>query len=282
MRKRLVTLLVMNAVLLTSIAGCGSSDGQTENAGASNEESTSDSDIANDNVEQNDEDDLVFWYNQQDWGNIQGTYDGTLLTVKMQAPIDLSTIDECSAPYHWFPNGVQGRDAETISEILESDVIQRPGGDWASIWGGEEERGETDGIIKIGIYNYSEDKLPIKTCYENGWWRMKLDCDAFGISVGTEISDYEIEKADALVELLGTPTYITDDCGCFSERIAENEGGIYYQMIYEFDEYVISVDMREQIMHQYDAKVLVVEELTYYTKECWEQELDESIIINVQ
>lgn len=300
MNKKFIAL-TLSTILVVSLTGCSSNSNGENSSEASKSSNTSVSASSEQDSEssKNTESNLTFWYNQKNWKELSGTYDGTLLTAKVKAPIDISKLDEynCS-PYHWFPNGVNGRNAKSINEILTSDEIQTPGGNPTSIGpqSAFDEKWldldlESCGIASINIYNYNEDdnksdkSIPISTCYKNNWWYMLLNYEALGISPEVQDKDYQIERADGLVNVLGAPTYVINEYGSdFKETLNKNNGAIYYLLIYDFGEYVISVFMNEHIMNEYDSAILEVSEIKYYPKECWEQELkniEKSKIINL-
>lgn len=289
MNKKFIAL-TLSTMLMVSFAGCSGSNEESSSEVSKNNSDTATSASSKQDSEssKNTESNLVFWCNQKNWKEITGTYDGTLLTAKVKAPIDLSKLDEYnSSPYHWFPNGVNGRNAESISEILTSEEKQTPQGNPTSI-GTQSSFDEhwldlgleDDGIKSIGIYNYNEDdstndnptdnSLPISTCYKNNWWYMTLNIEAFGVSSEVQDKNYQIEKADGLIEVLGSPTYMICDYGIKS--LEQNEGAIYYSLVYDYGEYFISISINEHIMNKYNSAILEVNEITYYTKESWEQE----------
>lgn len=278
MVKKLMVLLLSSMMLLSTI-GCGNS-GEEKN----NETEKSTSKIVN--SEENDkessetkENGLTFWINKQNWNGLKGTYDGTLLTKKLKAPLKLSEIDELGRPYFWFLNGYEGQNAETLSEILESDEIQGSSNptkigvqsSFDETW--VEFEGEKLGLVSIQVFNYAEEDLSIKECYEKNWWFAELNYEALGISPDVKSQDYQIERADAIVQLLGAPTYILDTFSSFESACKENEGSIYYCLVYDFDEYVIVFDMSENVFNEYNTQFLKIDEIKYYTKESWEKEL---------
>lgn len=300
MNKKFIALILLSTILTLSFTGCSGSNEENKSETSKNSDASASS--LSEKSSGSSDSNLVYWYNQKNWKELSGTYDGTLLTAKVKAPIDISKLDEYnSSPYHWFPNGVDGRNAKSINEILSSDEMQTPSGTPTSIGtqSAFDEKWldldlEDDGIASIQIYNYNENdnkvdnSISISDCYKNNWWSMSLNYEALGVSSEVQDNDYQIERADGLVKVLGTPTYIINEYGTreqFEQSIKTNEGAIYYSMVYDFDEYVLKIFTYEHVMNEYNSAMLTIEKIEYFTKESWEQEskeIDKNNIINLK
>ena len=142
--------------------------------------------------------------------------------------IRLSKADEYnSAPYYWFLNNVNGQFTKSINEILTNDEKQLPQGNPTKILTQtSRENGEwvysddNNGISEICIYNYNnnestinnytDNSIPISTCYKNNWWYIVLKSEAFGVPSKAEDKNYQDDRADALVKVLGAHLEISE------------------------------------------------------------------------
>lgn len=292
-----VLALLLCIISLSSLVACGSDNEVDDTAKDTNSSAV---DNSGDDTEQSSE--LTFWYNQQDWKNIpEGDYDGVLFLSKLTTPIDISKLDETSKPYHWFPNGVEGRNAESISDIIYSDAL---------VYGGEDGKPSSistqttfdeqwmyhntenpDGIHSIKICNFTQaendpdSELPVKTCYENNWWYIEFPIESLGVSTEVYDDDYQIEIAEAVLKRFGAPDYFVTYSD-FDENVKNNELLILYDLIYEFDEYIIEIPFSETIFSEYDTHNFLVDEVgryaRYYTKECWEELKPTKTIKNIE
>lgn len=116
--------------------------------------------------------------------------------------------------------------------------------------------------------------IPISTCYKNNWWYIVLKSEAFGVPSKAKDKNYQDDRTDALVKVLGAPKYVmTGNTTNFEETLNKNDDSIYYTLVYDFDEYVITIFMNEFISNEYNGTHLEISEIKYYPKECWEQKL---------
>ena len=78
-------------MLMVSITGCSGNSNEENNSevSKSSDASVSASSKQNSESSENSKNNFVFWYNKKNWKEISGTYDGTLLTVKAKAPLDI-------------------------------------------------------------------------------------------------------------------------------------------------------------------------------------------------
>ena len=228
----------------------------------------------------------TFWINSMDWSKKSDHIE--LFNDKISLPINLENLDVCSAPYSFFPNGVDQTNADTIQEILKSTTKIQDGGETRistqikvvdGRWKDYDE--VPDNIDDIYIKNYNETDSTIAECYNNGWWyitsQYNLD-KVLGVDL-TNNEEYmknwdESPLLDMAIDKLGSPTYIRIYGD--SEDLKLNDGTIQYELVYEYEEYTITIIVMELIMSENDSQMLTVGGISYYTKECWEKDKNET------
>lgn len=228
----------------------------------------------------------TFWINSMDWSKKSDHIE--LFNDKISLPINLENLDVCSAPYSFFPNGVDQTNADTIQEILKSTTKIQDGGETRistqikvvdGRWKDYDE--VPDNIDDIYIKNYNETDSTTAECYNNGWWyitsQYNLD-KVLGVDL-TNNEEYmenwdESPLLDMAIDKLGSPTYIRIYGD--SEDLKLNDGTIQYELVYEYEEYTITIIVMELIMSENDSQMLTVGGISYYTKECWEKDKNET------
>jgi len=237
----------------------------------------------NENIEESTK--KVFWINSKKGSQQKEKFGFTLYNDKISLPIKLENLDVCSAPYSFFPNEINQTNADAIQEILKSTIKIKAGNETKistqkkfvdGSWKNYDE--QPDNIENIIIKNYNDADATIAECYNNGWWYIQnqysLD-DVLGLDM-TKNVEYrenwdESPLLDIIVEKNGFPTYVRMS-SAYSENLKSNEGGILYELIYKYDEYVIVFAVSEMIMSEYDSYMITVGGPIYYTKESWEKE----------
>ena len=230
----------------------------------------------------------TFWINsvQLPEQNLNANF--KLYNDKISLPINLENLDVCSAPYSFFPNGLNQTNADTIQEILKSTTKIQDGGETKIstqtkfVDGSWKDYDEVpDNIGWIYIKNYNETDSTTAECYNNGWWyitsQYNLD-KVLGVDL-TNNEEYmenwdESPLLDMAIDKLGSPTYIRIYGD--SEDLKLNDGTIQYELVYEYEEYTITIIVMELIMSENDSQMLTVGGISYYTKECWEKDKNET------
>lgn len=229
----------------------------------------------------------TFWLNSIEWSKQNNKI--YLYNNKISLPIRLENLDVCSAPYSFWPDGVNQTNADTIQDVLKSTTKINAGRETKIstqskfVDGSWKDYDEVpDNIESIYIKNYTEAVSTTAECYNNGWWyitnQYNLD-DVLGVDL-TNNTEYrkdwdESPLLDIAIDKFGSPTYI----GMFknySENLKLNEGMIIYDLVYEYNEYTITFTVSEMIMSEYDSQTIKFGGITYYTKECWEKEKNEN------
>ena len=228
-----------------------------------------------------------FWFNSIEMSKQNNVIE--LYNDKVELPIKLENLDVCSAPYSFWPNGVNQTNAETIQDILKSTIEINAGRETKIstqtkyIDGSWKDYDEVpDNIEAIHIKNYTEEVLTIAECYNNGWWYItnlyKLE-DVLGVDL-TDNTEYskdlnESPLLDMAINKFGSPTYIRMSQN-YNKNLKLNEGTLVYDLVYEYSEYTIIFSVYELIMSEYDYHIIKFNGITYYTKECWEKEKNET------
>lgn len=229
----------------------------------------------------------TFWLNSIEWSKQNNNID--LYNNKISLPIKLENLDVCSAPYSFWPDGVNQTNAETIQDILKSTTEINAGRETQIstqrkyVDGSWKDYDEVpDNIESIYIKNYTEAVSTTAECYNNGWWyitnKYNLD-DVLGVDL-TNNTEYrkdwdESPLLDMAIDKFGSPTYI-GMLKNYSDNLKSNEGMIIYDLVYEYNEYTITFSVSEMIMSEYDSQTIKFGRITYYTKECWEKEKNET------
>lgn len=237
---------------------------------------------------------LVFWLNQQEWTEPVGSYDGVLFLDLVTLPVDIRKLDEIAAPYRMFAEGIDGLndpvDTERIGELLELEYNIFPGKEAviaalldteASEEESQElhERQKECGLDSIVICNLSEEALPIKTCYEKGWWKIEAyDEGALNMEFEKSDDEYQKDMLDAVVRTFGSPTYLraTSPEERFYEKIAKNDAMVLYSLVYEYADYTLVIGVSEFLMYESGGKIYndqraEITDIWYYSAACWER-----------
>lgn len=299
-----IFLMLSAGIVAASLAACGKAQEtvpETTDVSVVQENEEQTEEIAQ-STEAGEESDLPYWILKQDFGTPKGSFEGTLFHKDAVLPLDLSTIDPYAAGYHWFPNGIKGTYTNTIEEILASDIMinhqDKPrfgGGSLTHIFtqsGEEQEKNEEwvrdTGISEIYIYNLDESgqELPLRTCYENGWWAVVHDEYSNHEAMLQIEGGGEVETANQVLEKFGTPTYIGDigvntSYGSLEEWFAtmKKEDLETYHFFYEYEDFTLDIGFQE--MSFIEEPVIELIYAAYYPAPLWEIEkplLEEGLI----
>ena len=130
------------------------------------------------------------------------------------------------------------------------------------------------------LVNYNEDeRLTTQQCYDNGWWYIEAIYNLEDV-LGIEITDENyssdrnaISAFDKIAEKYGQPSYIMG--WDTLESINVNDGALYIELVYEYDDYVVDIFLSDHIMVEYDTQLTQLQGVYYYSKECWNKELED-------
>lgn len=282
----IVSILVIGAITVVFIINKDNKTGEETKTELPNKtQNEKENDSTSDEIIQ-DTTGKTFWLNSIKWSKQNNNID--LYNNKISLPIRLENLDICSAPYSFWPDGVNQTNAETIQDILKSTTKINAGRETKIstqrkfVDGSWKDYDEVpDNIESIYIKNYTEAVSTTAECYNNGWWyitnQYNLD-DVLGVDL-TNNTEYrkdwdESPLLDMAVNKFGAPTYI-NMFKTYSENLKLNEGMIIYDLVYEYSEYTITLTVSEMIMSEYDSQTIKFGGITYYTKECWEKEKNE-------
>lgn len=299
MKKKIVAM-ILAVTMVAGLTACGG-DAKNESAEVSaNKESSqtvesqsASSDAGASSEQSADEEvnkDLPYWILQQDFSAPQKEFSGTLFNESAVMPLDLTAIDAYAAPYKCNIDGYgDAIYTDTIDKILYSDEMLAPSSEHyvgaSSSTVIRTQHSETEkigsrdagfcGIGEIEIYNLSEndEKLSLKTCYENGWWAiMQSEYDDHKHMLQVE-GGYGVDICNQVVEKWGSPTYIANIQGEMDSLDAwyasmKKDDVEMYSLIYEYDEFAIEIMLMEQSFGT--APSVEINGVAYYPASLWE------------
>ena len=299
MKKRIVAM-ILAVTMVTGITACGGeaknesaevsdnieSSQTVESQSASSDASASSEQSAGGEVNR----DLPYWILQQDFSAPQKEFSGTLFNESAVLPLDLMAIDAYAAPYKSYLGGYgDAIYVDTIDKILYSDKLLAPSSEYyvgassstviRTQYSETENIGSFDagfcGIGEIEIYNLSEndEKLSVKTCYENGWWAI-VQSENYAHKHMLQVEGgYGVDICDQIVEKWGSPTYIVKTLGqvesldAWYASMKEDEVEMY-SLIYEYDEFAIEIMVMENSFGT--APSVEINGVVYYPASLWE------------
>ncbi len=206
--------------------------------------------------------------------------------------IDTSTDEQTDGMTHWIKTAEWNEDAEGFTEFLYSEEYTLPisleklqiydparrvyaDSDYECF-------PDSSNIEELYIVNYSSEDMTAQQCCDNNWWYLETywsnKTAELGIDMEQLSSDYwddhyEAPLLDIVAEKYGAPSYILMS-DAFKNNIDHNDGVLAYQLVYEYDEYVISLFIMDHIMAEYDTHNVQLDGLYYYTPECWEKDME--------
>ena len=250
-------------------------DATTDKDTTKGEETTTDKE----SVEKDPLKDVTCWFKSAKWNEDAEGFK-TLLSNKISVPIDLEAIDEMVGPYDYFIDGYNKQEGKTMQEILNDKAQCK---DEFRIWPSDDE--EHFNIQSIIFKNYNKDEqLTAKQIYDEKMWCIYafpwgMCLDESKLPDNFSWGNYEAAVLDVIADQYGKPSYIyVINVDSFDNKDAK--AYLWYQLVYEYDDYVVAIDVQDQPMPQYDAYVLEIHEVIYYTRECWEKELQKNPIGN--
>lgn len=243
----------------------------------------------------------VSWIGSKTWGEPSVSFEGGLFNDRVELPLDISTIDDISAPYCLYSpdfKDYEGYDVftgymniDTIGEILSLDAlinvtdkirydsygVENGLGICTQTVGGDASASETfsnpDNIDTINIFNFNDTETLVGDCYRNGWWMVDTDEDALMLDY-EDTEDDPFAVLDAVVEKFGNPTYLSSGGNSaeeFYSRAATEDDvlSLYYSLIYEYDDYTLIIEIKEFAMREYDTQEAEIIKVYYYNSDCW-------------
>lgn len=273
--KRLFALLLVS-VLVLSMTACNVRD--TQQVEDDDEDIVQTDDVPSSNEEKEEpteHDGPLFWLNRQDWDSIpEGSFDGTLFSINMPAPISLDQLDPYAAPYHWFPDQttLERVEIDSISQVTSStlEIDGRREGHPVQIYS----KHDVGCIGNIYVLNYLEDRsyddrmLTVGECAAKNWWYMELSMSRmFGLESSTGY--FGEEGGKAILDTFGKPTCVRVQFEDAVEGLKNNEGAVGYELVYELDGFVLTFSVYEEISETDSS--LNISNCTYYTDACWEK-----------
>lgn len=221
-------------------------------------------------------------------------------------PVDLEGgFDADNGPYCWGPNGVfTGQTYEHLADILNSDdALESYWEESADTIAGDimtrtrfdeealqyvRDSAESDQIQHIYLLNLSreeadpltaEDEVweyqekPAADCYAQNWWYIQGSSDALDLGIETSTDTHSDEaKIEALWDRLGAPDYLAaKEAGPVRAALDADSGELEYELVYEYDGFVLSVSVQESIITGANKQVhtLHLTGVRYYTPESW-------------
>ena len=114
----IVSILVIGAITVVFIINKDNKTGEETKTELPNKtQNEKENDSTSDEIIQ-DTTGKTFWLNSIKWSKQNNNID--LYNNKISLPIRLENLDICSAPYSFWPDGVNQTNAETIQDILKS------------------------------------------------------------------------------------------------------------------------------------------------------------------
>lgn len=295
MKKKIITLLT-TICIFGSLMACGkeetsiSSSSTNSNETMENVENTEDTDNVNDEVvEEVETNKFQHWFKTVKWNENSEGFINSLYNENFKLPIDLHSLDELSNPYSYYVDGFNNAKAYSIQEILnDSRVCENEIKLFTS-------NDKENRITNIYFVNYNpENKLSSQQCYDNNWWYIEaiynlnnvLNIDSTMLSNEYASDKKEAPLLDAIIEKYGKPSYIlTSDAYKEDINNPNEELWLWYDLVYEYNDYVITMMVQDQPMSEYNTHMIVLHAVKYYTKDCWNKELEkkpitDEIIIN--
>lgn len=243
----------------------------------------------------------VFWLHTADWGEEKDLTGITLFNGECTAPIRLEDFDgdEHLGPYHIGRYQRVDNSYETfwdtatsynLTELLtdqrifyhiEEDITpqcEEDGGHsaWRQMHSNEDE----SSIYQINLCNYSEEDISFKQAYENNWFFIKADGLAIlefgGTSRNMSTADYHDLHAilDTMIDKFGRPSYLISCDDTFLENYENNLEDIIYILVWEQEDFVITMKVYEAFFSDTGHYVNALEQVRTCTEEDYGMYLD--------
>lgn len=233
---------------------------------------------------------VKFWLTSQDYSSEPLTSlpeDFTLLDVKLTIPITYEQLDEYFQPTYVSDDPSYGLSFEEAfrQKIISAHTEERIGNPYKdphynlyrkSTKKDDEYYDYNDQTYaKLYFFNYSDVDMTAYECFANNWWSIELDASngdndtykywGFSDEEVGGASVYNNEKSlnalNQIFQKLGTPTYYCasvsdqkniDPLEIEKEQFTDELVLFYYTLAWEFDEYVVSIDVIETLYDNED------------------------------
>ena len=304
--KKILSLILLATMILSAV-GCGNNTPAESNqptptvAVSDSKNDASEEKNGNQQVTENgepEENDLPFWVFTQEFATPQKSFEGTLFHPSVELPLDLTTIDEIASPYKVYyaiDSGVRYEHLYTdkIADVLFSDIPVSKNADNTQI-AKHIETQRDDGSIEVScydddycgmndiyIYNYEEEPLTVKECYEKGWWTVNQSIGDFSkffqIKNGNR---QEVETLNSIFDKFGTPKYIVSmesELNTISEwkekieaKMADkNIAVLQYQLCYVFEDFTVSIYVNESYCSTNGFYSVEISNAEYFNSTMW-------------
>lgn len=258
-----------------------------------------------------DTDELTFWLHRADWGEEKDLTGITLFNGECTAPIHMEDFDgdEHLGPYciGYFRYDDNLRDvvsSPNLTELFTDDRIYRNKELAIDLQTACDEEGhfvqmhssdDDCAVWHIYMCNYTDEILSFRQIYENNWFFIEADSLAileWGMFKGSsrdQNADYHIIQAtlEAIIDTYGRPSYLISCGDSFLENYEKNLDDIEYILVWEREDFVISLNLMEAIFTdtghyanaletirntgaEYGMYLDTLGDLVYITREAWD------------
>ncbi|MDE6744816.1 MAG: RNA polymerase sigma factor, partial [Lachnospiraceae bacterium] len=243
----------------------------------------------------------VFWLHTADWGEEKDLTGITLFNGECTAPIRLDDFDgdEHLGPYfvgHYQPiddsyeTFWDAASSYNLTELLTDQRILRGEEDQITPQHSCDEEGHSvrmhsdedkSSIYEINLCNYSEERdISYRQIYENNWFFIEANGLAIlefgGTSMNMSTADYHDLHAilDTMIDKFGRPSYLISCDDTFLENYEKNLEDIIYILVWEQEDFVITMKVYEAFFSDTGHYVNALEQVRTYTEEDYGMYLD--------
>ncbi len=233
----------------------------------------------------------VFWLHTADWGEEKDLTGITLFNGECTAPIRLEDFDgdEHLGPYfsgHYQPiddsyeTFWDTASSYNLTELLTDQRILRGDEDQITPQHSCDEEGHSvwmhsyeddTAIYQINLCNYSGERdVSYRRIYENNWFFIEANGSAileFGGTVDMSTDDYHDLHAilNTMIDKYGRPSYLISCDDTFLENYEKNLEDIIYILVWEQEDFVITMQVYEAFFSDTGHYVNALEQVRTYT-----------------
>lgn len=265
--------LILVITLLGTITGCGK------------EKTTGFNPVAEYNKRMSSENsNNTYWFNRADFGESKENCELSIFNSDIKLPIELRDLDNYCDKYKYYVNGGRYEDVtdgntSTIADVIK--ITNNIGGKSTKVYLNNTSEESPYKFGTMNICNFDEEPAPLNECIEKGWWKIGVDDSGIGANLSEEFGLGELyDNEDILneaIEKLGRPDKLIADKD-FYEEVANNDGAISYELVFDYNTYVITIMVIECIVNGNEKTD--INALTYWTRECFDKSVDESSMID--
>lgn len=288
--KRKITFILTTALVLC-LAGCGK-DKKDDNTQAgvpvveTSQEETSGEDTQTSGDDMYTESGAYYLANTMDWGEEKDLTGVTLFCDKLTIPITTEKLDEVCSPYvvsEWGGDSIDNINAANFDEIKAIDYSFSPGCGYINI--GTQESYNPDSadskwtyyndeyncnIKAIEISDTEESGITLNDAIDGGYWVLCRDDNISPALVLDETGD-STDDYIAFIKKFGKPSYLYFYDTSHIDTLNKNaEGSIAYFVVYEREDYAISMYVFEMI-NGGEHYNITLQYLKYHSAAEWEQ-----------